>query len=386
MTGQGRERFWVLIAAALNVFVLYAPQPLLPLFGKLYGVNEPTAGLILTATMLPLAMAPLSYGYLLRHVQALGLLRISLLLLAILTGILTVTQSFSQLLVVRFLQGMIIPASLTAVMSFLAQPGKSRLNLQRGMSLYVAATISGGFLGRLLAGVSSSFINWQTFFYLLTGLLVLCFFMVRPQRGTEPPTAKTSPLARGLSSMQDIKPCLPVYLAVFLLFSVFCGALNYLPFRTIVLAGSRSGLLVGTMYCGYITGIITSMGAGKIIRMTGSEARVMVGGYLLFVGSLLGMLIPDTLTLFLLLFPFCGSMFLVHCIATAVVNSRAEGSRGMASALYVSSYYCGGVAGSYFPGLVYNSFGWDRMVLVLACCGLVGTSLLIHYFRQAAAD
>ena len=174
MTRENLERFWVLTAAALNVFVLYAPQPLLPLFASLYTVSEPTAGLIMTATMLPLAIAPLSYGYLLGYVQPLRLLRVSLLLLVILTAMTGFVQTFPQLLVVRFLQGMIIPASLTAVMAFLAQPGKSGLNLQRSMSLYVTATISGGFLGRLLAGVSSTFINWQTFFYLLAYIYACC--------------------------------------------------------------------------------------------------------------------------------------------------------------------------------------------------------------------
>jgi YNFM family putative membrane transporter len=382
MTREGVERFWVLTAAALSVFVLYAPQPLLPLFANLYGVNEPTAGLIMTATMLPLAIAPLSYGYLLGYVQALGLLRVSLLLVAILTGVTGLVQTFPQLLIVRFLQGMIIPASLTAVMAFLAQPGKSSLSLQRNMSLYVTATISGGFLGRFFAGVSSVFIDWQIFFYALAALLALCFYMVNHHQGRSPSARKAPPVGRQLSFMQAAQPCLPVYLAIFLLFFVFCGVLNYLPFRTMDLTGSRSGLLAGIMYCGYITGIMTSMGAGKIIKLVGSRARVMIGGYILFVLVLLGMLIPNTLTLFILLFPFCGAMFLVHCVATAVVNSRAEGNRGVASALYVSCYYSGGVLGSYFPGVVFKGQGWGAMVVALAGFGLLGAALLVVYFRK----
>ncbi len=382
MSRQSSECFWVLTAAALNVFVLYAPQPLLPLLGSQYGVNEPTAGLIMTATMLPLAIAPLSYGYLLRHVQPLGLLRVSLFLLAILTGITGLVQTFSQLLIVRFLQGMVIPASLTAVMSFLAQPGKPGVNLQRNMSLYVTATISGGFLGRLLAGVSSVFIDWQAFFYFLAALLALSFYMVGPHPVVSPPAKRSSSLDNKSSSLTTVLSCLPVYLAIFLLFFVFCGALNYLPFRTIDLAGSRSGLLAGIMYCGYISGIMTSMGAGKIIEFAGSGSRVMIGGYFLFITALLGMLIPSTVILFIFLFPFCAAMFLVHSVATAVVNSKAEGNRAVASAFYVSSYYCGGVLGSYLPGLVFESYGWQFMVMTLAGASFLGAVLLVGYFRK----
>lgn len=383
MTRDNVERFWVLTAAALNVFVLYAPQPLLPLFGSLYSVNEPTAGLIMTATMLPLAIAPLSYGYLLGHVQALGLLRVSLLLLMILTGVTGLVQNFPQMLLIRFMQGMIIPASLTAVMAFLAQPEIKGRNLQRSMSLYVTATISGGFLGRFLAGVSSAFINWQTFFYILAALLALCFYMVGPQKTVKSSTRKQTSVGGQRASLKAVLPCVPVYLAIFLLFSVFCGTLNYLPFRTIELAGSRSEVLAGMMYCGYITGIITSMNARKLIHIAGSKAWLMVGGYLLFIVSLLCMLIPSTLTLFIMLFPFCGTMFLVHSVATAVVNSRVEGNRGVASALYVSSYYCGGVVGSYFPGFVYNGLGWTEMVIILAGFGLVGVILIAVFFSAS---
>lgn len=376
------ERFWVLTAAALNIFVLYAPQPLLPLFARLYGVSEPTAGLIMTATLLPLALAPLSYGYLLGYVQPLRLLRASLLLLVMLTAITGCVQSFSQLLLVRFLQGMIIPASLTAVMAFLAQPGKPGLNLQKSMSLYVTATISGGFLGRFLAGVSSTFINWQIFFYLLAVLLALCFYMINRRQAMSPSNKKSFAVGQQRPSFQGVLPCLPAYLAIFLLFFVFCGALNYLPFRTIELTGSRSGLLVGIMYCGYISGIMTSMGAGKIVDLVGSKGRVMIGGYILFVMVLFSMLIPYTLVLFVLLFPFCGAMFLVHSVATVAVHNRAEGNRGVASALYVSSYYCGGVMGSYFPGLVFKSQGWETMVVVLAGFSILGVLLLVMFYRK----
>jgi len=382
MNREGVERFWVLTAAALNVFVLYAPQPLLPLFSSLYGVNEPTAGLIMTATMLPLAIAPLSYGYLLRYVQTLGLLRISLFLLAICTGLTGLVQNFPQMLIVRFFHGMIIPASLTAVMAFLAQEGQSSISLQRSMSLYVAATISGGFLGRLLAGVSSAFINWQLFFFILAALLALSLYKVGSLQVNASRASQSPSPPGGLSSLKAVSPCLPVYLSIFLLFFVFCGTLNYLPFRTIELAGTSSGLLAGMMYFGYVTGIVTSMAAGWIIDGAGSRSRVMTGGYMLFTAALLGMLVPGTSTLFVLLFPFCGAMFLVHCVATAVVNSRAEGNRGIASAFYVSSYYSGGVAGSYLPGLIFNAWGWEAMIAFLSCFCLAGMVLLAVYFRQ----
>ncbi|MDD3618679.1 MAG: MFS transporter [Desulfobulbaceae bacterium] len=382
MSREGLERFWILTAAALNIFVLYSPQPLLPLYADLFKLSEPTAGLIMTATMLPLAVAPLSYGFILSYIPTLRLLRASLLLLAVFTGLTALVQTFPQMLAVRFLQGMIIPASLTAVMAFLAQPGRSPdWNLQRRMSLYVAATISGGFLGRLLAGASSTVVDWRLYFLALAVLLLACFFMVGSTTTASEVARKGAPVEANPASMDVFTLCLPVYLAVFLMFFVFCGILNYLPFRTIELSGSMSGLLTGSMYAGYVSGIITSMGAGKIIRRVGSEAKVMCGAYLVFLLFLFAMLLPLTWALFLLLFPFCGAMFLVHCVATAVVNGRAGNRRGLASGIYVASYYGGGVVGTYVPGLIFKGSGWTAMVFVLLAAGVAGLAMLVFFFR-----
>ncbi|MDW7771273.1 MAG: MFS transporter [Desulfobulbaceae bacterium] len=380
------KHFWILTAAALNIFVLYAPQPLLPIFAQLYGLSEASAGLLMTVTMLPLAIAPLSYGYLLSYVQPLQVLRFSLLLLAFMTCMTGLVQNFPQMLTVRFIHGLIIPASLTAVMSYLAFSGSrgGLQDLQKSMSLYVAATISGGFLGRLLAGVSSAVIDWRLFYFMLGAFLFSCFFMIRPAAGTNHPDAERLAAVPNIRSLRKVKSCLPVYLAIFCLFFVFCGALNYLPFRTVELSGRTSGLLTGFMYCGYLTGIATSMGAGAIIRRTGSESGVMIWGYAFFVILLTAMLLPTTGILFVLLFPFCGMMFLVHSVATAVVNRQAGEDRGLASGIYVSSYYGGGVLGTYLPGLVYENFGWEVMVVCLALSSLLGILLLIFFFANKA--
>ncbi len=372
----------MLTAAALNVFVLYSPQPLLPFFADLYGLSESSSALLMAVTMLPLAVAPLSYGYLLSYIQPITVLRLSLIILAFLTLLTGLAQSFPQLLVVRFLQGLFIPASLTAVMAFLAGSGREDGGLQQAMSLYVAATISGGFLGRLLAGTSSVIVDWRIFYFVLAALLYGCFFMVRPAGAGGGKGAKQLAAVADISSFLKVRPCLPVYLAVFCLFFVFCGTLNFLPFRTVELAGYRSGLLTGIMYCGYITGIVTSMGAGKIIRQAGSEARVMIPGYFLFLLVLLAMLVPHAGLLFVLLFPFCGAMFLVHTVATAVVNRKSGQYRGLASGLYVSSYYSGGVAGMYIPGLFYERYGWGAMVTGMAVMAALGIVMLSVFFRN----
>jgi YNFM family putative membrane transporter len=112
----------------------------------------------------------------------------------------------------------------------------------------------------------------------------------------------------------------------------------------------------------------------------------MFTGYILFFLVLVAMLVPHTGLLFILLFPFCGAMFLVHTVATAVVNRKAEQYRSLASGFYVSSYYSGGVAGMYIPGLIFERYGWNSMVAGMVVVAMVGIVILSVFFAATRRD
>ena len=55
-----------LIATVVAFSTLYIPQPMLPLLAEEFGVAPGEAGLLMTVAMLPLAFAPVFYGYFLQ--------------------------------------------------------------------------------------------------------------------------------------------------------------------------------------------------------------------------------------------------------------------------------------------------------------------------------
>src|SRR6266704_1147434 len=78
-----REFMRILLAMTATVFayvVLYSPQPLLPFLANTFGVAKSQAALLITVTMLPMSIAPLSYGYLLESISATKILRWAILL------------------------------------------------------------------------------------------------------------------------------------------------------------------------------------------------------------------------------------------------------------------------------------------------------------------
>ncbi len=133
----------IIVVTILTFFVIYGPQPLLPLLAETYGVSRPQAALLITVTMFPLSLAPITYGYVLEAVPAARLLRLSVLVLGVTTLAFALANLFPLLVGLRFVQGLLLPAVLTSLMTYLSAWGQGR-QMQRVMSVYVAATIAGG--------------------------------------------------------------------------------------------------------------------------------------------------------------------------------------------------------------------------------------------------
>ncbi|WP_350637145.1 MFS transporter, partial [Pseudoalteromonas sp. GW168-MNA-CIBAN-0100] len=74
--------------------------------------------------------------------------------------------TFELLLLVRFLQGLILPAALTAMTSYIGM-SFSADTLQKNMTIYIGSTIVGGYFGRVLAALFSDIWHWQSFYYFI---------------------------------------------------------------------------------------------------------------------------------------------------------------------------------------------------------------------------
>ncbi len=354
----------------LTLSALYAPQPLLPVISQEFAVSREAAAALTTVTFIPLALAPLVYGYLLESLSATRLLKIAVPLLAISELLFAASNSFPLLLGIRLLQGLLIPAILTSLMTYLSQRAGNE-KVQRAMAIYIAATIFGGFAGRATSGMIASWLGWRYSFIVLAVSLMFGFLLLLRLPETDHlQLAKPDPQA--LRKTLQRPTFLPIYLVVFCLFFVFAAVMNYLPFRLTELSSQVDELRIGLMYSGYVMGIATSLGAPRICRWLNGEQRAIQLGLLAFALTLVGLATGQVWLLFTTMFLFCAAMFLVHTTASGLVNQLSGGeNRGMVNGLYVAFYYSGGAIGSFAPGLVYRQFGWQGFLLSLALvCGL----------------
>lgn len=141
-------------------------------FATQFGVSIASSGSLMSITMLPLAIAPIFYGLLFVHHNALYILKYAMLMLAATCIIFVYVPNFKLLLLTRFLQGLILPAILTALTSYIGQQYQGKA-LHKNMTRYIASTIIGGYFGRMLAANFASFYSWESFYYVIAAALTM---------------------------------------------------------------------------------------------------------------------------------------------------------------------------------------------------------------------
>ncbi len=367
--------FLILLATILTLSALYAPQPLLPTLADTFAVSRDAAALLVTLTFIPLALAPLGYGYLLQAVEPRRVLRLCFALLGLSALVFAASSSFALLLAIRLFQGLLVPALLTSLMTYVSRRSPSG-EVQRQMAVYIAATILGGFLGRLVSGALASWTDWRVSFILLGACLlglVLLLGRLPAAGGLELARPRPALIAEVLGRGFFLR----LYLAVFCLFFVFAAVMNFIPFRLTDISDKANELRIGLMYSGYLMGVVTSLSATRLSRRFGGEWRILCAGYVLYLLACLLLLVPDVRVLFVNMFLFCGGMFLVHATASGWMNRFAGSHKGVVNGLYIAFYYGGGALGSSAPGPVYARLGWNGVVAVLVLTALVGLVLVL---------
>ncbi|OUS68099.1 MFS transporter [Pseudoalteromonas sp. A601] len=363
----------LLLCSLFIFFVLYAPQPLLGLFASQFKVTPASAGSLMTATMLPLAIAPLIYGLLLAKHNPLTILRYAMLMLALSCIAITLVPKFELLLLLRFIQGLILPAALTAMTTYIGCTYKADY-LQKNMTLYIGSTIAGGYFGRVLAAVFTDLRSWQSFYYVIAVALILLALAI-PKSRHETITQVLSPLS--YLKQLATAPILKLYGAVFCMFFCFAALLNYLPFilqNTFLITNTRD---IGLVYSGYLIGALASITTPWLLKRSSSPWYLLSGVFIFYCGTIL-ILMSNQLIIFLLAFTgFCAAMFMIHSTAAPLANKISSAPPSVTNGGYVSFYYSGGALGSFLPGLVYQHYGHIAFMAALLLVCLCGLALVL---------
>ncbi|WP_105199429.1 MFS transporter [Pseudoalteromonas sp. T1lg10] len=375
--------YWLLLCCSVVIFfVLYAVQPLLALFAQQYQVSPASAGSLMTLTMLPLAIAPLFYGVFLNRRNLYRVLQIVMLVLAFSNALVPLCTEFWQLQSLRLLQGLALPAALTAMTASIALRFKGE-DINTKMSGYIGSTIAGGFLGRALAAGFAEYLSWQSFFWLNSLLLLLLALLIRAK--TEPVYQAHTPWRGNIKALATTR-IISLYGAVFCMFFCFAALLNYLPFILRSTYAMSSTKNIGLVYSGYLLGALATLITPYLHRRF-RNVFALLGGVFIFYCATIVLMFYQHLSVFLIAFTcFCAAMFIIHASAAPLVNRLSSASASLTNGVYVSFYYSGGALGSFLPGLLYQEYGeYAFLTCILLVC-LMGYGLIVLPQRLATGN
>ena len=352
-----------LIATIISFSTLYIPQPMLPLLADQFGVTAGEAGLLMTVAMLPLAFAPVLYGYFLQAIPAKLMLIVALGLLALDQVCFYFVEAFWQLILLRLLQGLLLPAIFTALMTYCATmvPAAS---VRRAMGFYIGATILGGFSGRLVGGVFASSFDWRTAFVVM-GLMQLLplVLLLRVESDADINFARLDP--KSISRVLHNRSYRFMFLALASVFFVFSGILNIVPFHLQDIEPGTTPFFISMLYLGYLIGAPVSFFSESISNRLRDERAGLMLGLGIHAFGLFMLLFVAFQGLIIVMFFLAAGFFLIHALLSGLANHLAQEHKGVVNGVYVSVYYFSGALGSWLPGYLYEALAWHGMILVL---------------------
>ncbi|RXJ88768.1 MFS transporter [Arcobacter sp. CECT 8983] len=371
------ELFIIIYTITVLLSVMYATQPIQPLLANEFDVSVVKASSFTAVIMLFLAISPIIYGYILESVKTKTVLTVASITLFMTNLALGFSNSYEIFLTIRTIEAMIVPAILTACMTILANDReKTKVN----MSIYVAATVFGGLVGRVFSGFIATEFGWRVVFFSLSLALLFGLLLIR-RLSFEGDTKLAKPKLADVANILKDKRFVVIYSLMFVIFFIFGGILNILPFRIKEQVPEITETQIGLLYLGYGVGIVVSLTIHKIIALFKTEVPTVLAGIGIFFLATVGFFSSNALFLFSLVFLFCLGMFIIHTVSTRIANSLKQNQKALTSGMYLSFYYLGGAIGSFAPSFVYANFGWNITMLVFISM-LIGVFLFVFSNRD----
>jgi predicted MFS family arabinose efflux permease len=275
-------------------------------------------------------------------------------------------------------------AAFTLTLAHLAE--RCAIRTANALAAYVTGVVASNLIGRLTAAYVASIVGAeQSFlFFALLNLAGAALVTATLHKNAPERMVRMGRFwAPWLEQLAD--PALRRTFAIgFLILFGFIGVFTYVGFVLMRPPHALSMTALGLVFLVFLPSMITTPLAGSVARSTGpgpacsiSLAVALLGLVLLLVPSLFSVIAGMTLV-------GVGTFF-AQAVATGHVGRIAKSHKAAASGLYLSSYYCGGLAGAAVIGILFDSFGWAAAVagvfVSLAFAAVLGLGLRQKEFQ-----
>lgn len=382
-----RRSLGVMIAGAAAFFDLYAPQAILPQLAATFHITPAQAGWVITVTTLAVAIVGPFAGALADALGRKRLIAASALLIALPTMLAATSTSFSQMLMWRAAEGLLMPLIFCVTVAYIGEEWESG-QARAITALYMAGAVAGGFLGRFTTGVLTDLVGWRLAFVglgTINFVIGLCLVYLLPR---ERAFVASGGIGAALLAMLAHLRRPRILAACVVGFLILFAQVGLFTYATLLLAEPPYSLgpaLLASVSAVYLLGMVTTPLAGHHLRRFGERVPLACGASLFIAGVGLTLL-PSLPAIVAGLAVASAGTFLSQSAATSYVAVIATRGRSAAIGVYTTWYYVGGSVGAAAPGAAWHAAGWPGVVALLIAANVAALLIAVVCWRTAGVE
>jgi predicted MFS family arabinose efflux permease len=377
----------VALAGLTSFFNLYAPQAVLPRLAAEFGASAALIGMLMTATALAVALTAPFAGSISDVLGRKRVITVALVALLIPNVMMGLSSSLGELIFWRFVQGLALPPIFVVVLAYVGDEWPPA-QATAVTGYYVSGCTFGGFAGRLLTGLFTDDFGWRVAFLTdaaITAVLAAGIILfLAPEKNFKPGASFRASLLQMLFHLRNVRLLATFAVGFGVLFN-FLAIFTYVNFLLAAPPYDLSPALLGMIFIVYLVGTLIVPLTGRLNARFGRRLLVLCIIAIWIVGMLLT-LIPSfwAIILGLTIIPACG--FMCHAASASYVSTTAKEGTSAAVGLYVASFYVGGAAGAFLPGLIWEEAGWPGTVAMSIAMLVVIAAIVSVAWRPAPAQ
>lgn len=380
MPGLAAHQFLLIaVIGFLTLVDLFATQAILPSLARSYGVAPSEIGVAANASTLGMAVAGLLVGAFSANFERKRAIGLSLLLLSVPTALLAFAPNLTVFALLRVTQGLFMASAFTLTLTHLAE--RCEFRTASALAAYVTGAVASNLIGRLTAAFVASIVGAEQSFLFFAVLNVAGAGLVAIALHRNAPEAMSrvgrfwSPWLLHLKDPMLLR----TFAIGFLILFGFIGVFTYVGFVLAMPPYELSMRALGLVFLVFLPSMITTPLAGGAVRRFGPGAAVAIS-LAAALGGLVLMLAPSLVAVIAGMTLVGVGTFFAQAVATGHVGRIARTDKAAASGLYLSFYYCGGLAGAAAVGQLFDRFGWTVAIagvfLALALAAILGLKLV----------
>jgi YNFM family putative membrane transporter len=354
-------------AAGFTAFVnLYSPQALLPEPSREFGVGAGEISALMTASTAAIALTAPFTGALADVLGRKRLIAAAAFAVVAPTLIMTLATSVPQLVLLRFLQGLLLPPIFTVAVAYVGDEWPPA-EVPGVAGLFISGSSIGGFCGRFVTGAVADLFGWRASFVAvalltLAGALIVTLALPRERRFVRSGGFLLS--TRQMLAHLGNPRLLAIYAVGFGVLFNFIATFTYVSFHLAAPPYDFTPTLLGALFATYLGGSFAVPWVGRAIRLVGRR-RFVLGTLAVWIGGGLMLLAPPVGVIIagLTVCATCG--MICQAVSTGYVVTTAKEGRSSAAGLYAATFYVGGSVGAFAVGFVWHAFGWVGCVAVV---------------------